>query len=292
MIDKPVEGETGWQTGARDLLPSRLSFLLRYRHRLRPVLSRKYRTAGMVNDFARSFPPDATVVNIGAGAQDYSVINLDIAPAVGIHLCGAAEHLPLQDESCDGYILQAVLEHVENAEMTLSEAYRVLKPGGRLLIEVPFMQGFHAGPQDHRRFTLPGLAKKLEQHGFDVASSGVAVGPGSAMAAITAEFLALLVSGRSRTGYNLVRLVTSWVALPLKFLDRWLERHPMAYVIASGVWAEASKPSPCRTTKAPPPETLRAPKGSKCSGDRIAYLQELLDPGFRPVSVVEFASGD
>src|SRR3990167_4991643 len=35
---------------------------------------------------------------------------------------------------------------------------------------------------------------------------------------------------------------------------------------------------PLKRRSAPPPETLRAPRGSKCSGGRIAYLQGL-DPG-------------
>jgi hypothetical protein len=31
------------------------------------------------------------------------------------------------------------------------------------------------------------------------------------------------------------------VAWPVKFLDRVLDRHPMAHVIASGVWVMATK---------------------------------------------------
>lgn len=243
LLTAAVEGEEGWDTGARGLIPPRLLPLaLRYRHFLRPALTRKYGTAGQIAGFAGSFPAGAVVVNIGAGEKDYGTVNVDIAPNPGIHVCGAAEQLPIRTESCDGYILQAVLEHVENAERTLDEAFRVLRPGGRILVEIPFMQGFHAGPQDHRRYSEYGLRTKLEQHGFAVRASGVAVGPGSAMAWLSAEFLALLVSGRSAKGYRLARLVTSWIALPLKFLDRWLERHPMAFVIASGVWVEAEKP--------------------------------------------------
>jgi len=61
------------------------------------------------------------------------------------------------------------------------------------------------------------------------------------MAWVTAEFLALLFSGRSGTAYKLARLLTTWIAQPLKYADLWLDRHPMAFVLASGVWARGRK---------------------------------------------------
>ncbi len=165
---------------------------------------------------------------------------MDIGHFENVDVVGAAENLPFADGSYDGVILQAVLEHVEDAEAVLSECARVLRPGGSILIEVPFMQGYHAAPNDHRRYTEQGLRAAVEAHGFTVVESGVAVGPASAMAWVATEFLALLLSGRSASGYRLARIVTRWLAAPVKFADRWLDRHPMAYTIASGVWVIAT----------------------------------------------------
>lgn len=237
LLLEAIEGNDRWHTGAAGYFP----WLLRYRTLLRPSLTRKFSTRSMVRDFADSFGPGSVVLNVGSGSQDYGVINLDIKPMPGVDLVGSAEAMPLRDNCCNGCILQAVLEHVADADRTVREAYRVLAPGGLVLIEVPFIQGFHAGPQDHRRFTEAGLRSELERHGFDIEASGVAVGPASSMAWVTAEFLALLVSGRSATAYRLARLLTSWVALPLKYADLWLDRHPMAFVLASGVWARGRK---------------------------------------------------
>ena len=75
-----------------------------------------------------------------------------------------------------------------------------------------------------------------------MSGSGVGIGPASGFAWVTAEFLALLFSGRSRRAYNLTRLVTYPLVWPLQWLDDFLQKHPMAHLIPSSVWAEARKP--------------------------------------------------
>src|SRR5207253_1242342 len=138
----------------------------------------------LFESFTRSFPPEACVLNVGAGTSDYgpNVLNVDIAPGPTIHVVAMAEQLPFVDGSVDGCILQAVLEHVGDADATLSEIARVLAPRGQLLIELPFIQGFHASPADYRRFTEPGLRAEVERHGLHVDETGVGLGPASAMA--------------------------------------------------------------------------------------------------------------
>ena len=39
----------------------------------------------------------------------------------------------------------------------------VLKNGGYLYLEVPFLQGFHADPYDYQRYTQVGLKKLVEK---------------------------------------------------------------------------------------------------------------------------------
>jgi len=45
--------------------------------------------------------------------------------------------LPIEDESVDMVVLQEVIEHLPNQLLTLQEAYRILKPGGELLVTTP-----------------------------------------------------------------------------------------------------------------------------------------------------------
>ncbi|NTU98406.1 class I SAM-dependent methyltransferase [Candidatus Falkowbacteria bacterium] len=49
----------------------------------------------------------------------------------------AEERLPFEDWSFDKILFLDVLEHLNNRELALSECYRLLKPGGRMIIAVP-----------------------------------------------------------------------------------------------------------------------------------------------------------
>jgi len=211
---------------------------------LRPQIVRHFGPP-LVEPFAASFPENALLLNIGSGGRTYGrddIVNIDIAPGPGVDVIGVAEELPIRDGVADAVILQAVLEHVADSERTLDEIARVLRPGGRVLVELPFMQGYHADPADYRRFTEFGLRHELERHGLEVTASGVGIGPASGMAWIASEFLALLLSGRSKRLYHVTRMLTRPLVWPVQWLDFFLHRHPMAHLIASSVWAEGRKP--------------------------------------------------
>jgi len=219
-------------------------FRARVRKLARPSLTYLPRPSReLVPEFLASFPPDTRILNIGSGQTDYGaqVVNLDIEPGKHVQVVAKAEDLPFEDGTFSGVLLLAVLEHVADAKLTLSEIRRVLCPDGALLVAIPFIQGYHPAPLDRRRFTREGLQAELEQEGFVVDATGLVNGPASAMAWVTAEFLALLVSGRSRRMHRVALSATSWIALPIKYLDPWLIRHEMAEVIASGVWARARR---------------------------------------------------
>jgi SAM-dependent methyltransferase len=197
-----------------------------------------------MGDFVASFPASARITNVGAGSTEYgpNVTNLDVFPSPTVHALATSERLPLADASWDGVLMDAVLEHVRDDTATLEEIRRVLVPGGRALIDVPFLAPYHASPGDYRRFTEQGLRNKLEQLGFEVKATGVSAGPASAMSWIGSHFLALLVSGRSDAVYRAARVVLDPIVSLLRFADRWLDRHPQATVVALGVWAHVRKP--------------------------------------------------
>lgn len=71
--------------------------------------------------------------------------------------------LPFADASFDTVLLLDVLEHVPDDRAVLDEIARVLKPGGLLLLSVPFLYPLHDAPHDHRRFTAPGLVAAIRR---------------------------------------------------------------------------------------------------------------------------------
>jgi len=74
--------------------------------------------------------------------------------------------LPFQRASFDWVLLLDVLEHVPAPDRTFDEAFRVLKSGGRLILQVPFLYPTHDAPLDFHRWTLYGLQELARKTGF------------------------------------------------------------------------------------------------------------------------------
>ncbi len=75
---------------------------------------------------------------------------------------------PVDDASVDLAFATETLEHVDDPAQFLSEAYRVLRPGGRLILTVPFSARWHFVPYDYWRYTpaksrLRSLARRPQQ---------------------------------------------------------------------------------------------------------------------------------
>ena len=77
---------------------------------------------------------------------------------------------PFEDESYDIAICNEVFEEVFNPDEFLTEVYRVLKPGARFFITVPFAWDEQEQPMDFARYTSFGLRHLLEAHGFEILS--------------------------------------------------------------------------------------------------------------------------
>jgi SAM-dependent methyltransferase len=112
------------------------------------------------------------VLNVGSGldarAFGRRVVRLDrFAPAASVR-ADAAAPLPFTDGAFDAALCTEVLEHVSDAGAVLREIARVVRPGGRVLVTVPFVYHYHEDPCDLRRYTPPGLRAALEDSGFDV----------------------------------------------------------------------------------------------------------------------------
>jgi SAM-dependent methyltransferase len=68
----------------------------------------------------------------------------------------------------DTVLMLHVLEHVPDTRRALEQVFRVLKPGGALILSVPHLSRLHELPHDYYRFTPNGLKYLLSQAGFEV----------------------------------------------------------------------------------------------------------------------------
>ncbi len=106
-------------------------------------------------------------LDVGAGNRPiyYSnVVNYEIVDYATTDVLGVGEELPFRDDSFDGVISIAVLEHVKNPFRCAAELARVLKPGGWLKCCVPFLQPLHGYPHHYFNMTHEGLRTLFEPY--------------------------------------------------------------------------------------------------------------------------------
>jgi SAM-dependent methyltransferase len=121
------------------------------------------------------------VLDAGCGAQPYrSLVNPE-ATYQGIDHADAKRYFgyslpdttyyegdrwPVSDGSVDVVLSTETLEHISDPPVYLRQAFRCLKPGGVLILTVPFSARWHFIPHDYWRFTPTGLQRLLSTTGF------------------------------------------------------------------------------------------------------------------------------
>lgn len=118
------------------------------------------------------------LLDAGAGTRDISaflrragvtaITRCDVATDTPGTVRAALEAMPFPDECFDAVLCNAVLEHVPDAEQSARELARVVRPGGHVVVAVPFLQPFHPSPGDYRRYTADGLADVGRRAGLEV----------------------------------------------------------------------------------------------------------------------------
>lgn len=153
-------------------------------------------------------------------------------------------YLPFSTGTFDTVLLLEVLEHVSNPERVLAEISRVLKPGGAILISVPFLYPLHDAPHDYRRYTAPGLIHMLTNAGLEPGPAVSRNAGAKTVALLAAIFCGEFVVEAMRTQrWRLLFAPIAVVAIPLINLIGWVCALPGAgQLLASGHAVEARKP--------------------------------------------------
>ena len=122
-----------------------------------------------------------TGVNLGIFEKFGEIIGIDIFHDACLYAAGKRpgrfaqgnlKSLPVRETSVDVVALLDVLEHVDDQRDVLLELYRVLRPGGTLLITVPAFRHLWSGHdlshQHRRRYRAAELRQELERAGFHI----------------------------------------------------------------------------------------------------------------------------
>lgn len=141
-------------------------------------------------DLLLAADPGPRILNVGAGqgsftqlleARGYDVVSTDLSESAvavlesrvrGDVLQADLTDLPLPDGAFDGVVAGEVLEHIEAEGQALSEAGRVLRPGGVLVLSVPAHPAWF-GASDRwaghvRRYTRATLTRAIGDAGLEL----------------------------------------------------------------------------------------------------------------------------
>lgn len=188
--------------------------------------------------------PPGPLLDVGCGTMPYRALFIGAQPYEGLEIDQERNRanprvthfydggtFPLPADCYAAVLCSQVLEHSFSPERLLDDCHRVLRPGGALLLTVPFLWPEHEQPWDSQRFTRFGLGKRLEAAGFRVERM-MRLNPGPcALLQLTIEWIESLERRLE------VRLPSGWPRKLLQLLWRLLWILPYSVANLTGALA-------------------------------------------------------
>jgi SAM-dependent methyltransferase len=161
------EREEGIERLYPSLLSPRRYYLVSLRRQIETVtqIYLSNQKALLLADYGCGNMPYQPVV--APSVKEYIGIDLEENPRARIHISPQGK-VQLADEQIDVVLSTQVLEHVENPLFYLSEAHRILQPGGLLILSTHGYWMYHPDPTDYWRWTSAGLQKIVTESGFEI----------------------------------------------------------------------------------------------------------------------------
>lgn len=188
------------------------------------------------------------MLDIGCGAMPYrdvvknsvdSYDGLDVEPrsAAVRYRCSVTDMGIVPAESYDTILCTEVLEHVTAPQVAAAEIARVLRPGGSLVITVPFLGRLHEEPADYYRYTRYGITTILESVGFEV----IEISETGSVASFLGHQLSTLLVGATWhvpiVGWLAAAVNALCIVLPATAIDSMAgpmrRKFPLGYVIVA-----------------------------------------------------------
>jgi len=118
--------------------------------------------------FIAAHATTALTLDIGAQNGPYAAlfprrVALDIKPGRGVQVIGDAQLLGIGSQTVAAILCTEVLEHLPEPQRAIDEMFRVLQPGGSLVLTTRFLFPIHDAPHDYFRYTKYGLRHLLRR---------------------------------------------------------------------------------------------------------------------------------
>lgn len=172
--------------------------------------------------YARKLPLYASgrLLDLGCGKvplyaayKDYVTENICVDWENSLHLNDHIDRradlgavLPFDDAEFDTILLSDVLEHIADPELLWCEMVRLLAPGGRIILNVPFYYWIHEQPHDYYRYTEFALRRFTERAGVALIELESIAGAPEVIADVASKCMMRL----PRIGASLARC-TQWL---------------------------------------------------------------------------------
>jgi ubiquinone/menaquinone biosynthesis C-methylase UbiE len=216
LLGAPTAAPRAWSI---DRLPRRLRSWAKPRNRV---------AARNVEQLLRLLPGPAPLIlvvgggTIGNGVEEIyagaraRVVAFDIYPSPVVQFIADAHQIPLASESVDAVLVQAVLQVVLDPGAVVGEIRRVLRKGGVVYAETPFLQQVVGGAFDFVRYTSSG--HRYLFRAFEEIAAGPVAGPGTQLLWSVDHLVRGLA--RSEPAGKLARLAFFW----LRYVDHLVPR--------------------------------------------------------------------
>jgi len=118
--------------------------------------------------------PNAKILDVGCGERRLNlprILNLDVTRNECVDVLADVHHLPFKNNVFDLIICEHLLEHARKPWFAIEDIYRVLRHGGFVYVEVPFMTPYHGRPKHYFNMSREGVEVLCEK--FHKVKSGV-----------------------------------------------------------------------------------------------------------------------
>lgn len=118
--------------------------------------------------FLKNYSTDKKVLDVGSGGSSYARffpnrLTVDIDPDRKPDVVADAHNLPFKVGEFEIVLSTEMLEHVKDPFRVEREFWRILSPGGLLILSTRFVFPLHDTPHDYWRFTKYGLRELFKE---------------------------------------------------------------------------------------------------------------------------------